>query len=251
MASRSDLSARVSAILNGAQKRGRVGILPVAATIAVSLVTVLTIAPLRAVGVPRASGAVVSATAAEQTNQMAAPVVRPRRAGVLDRALFEAARRGDIGDIADLLNAGASANASLPGDGSPLIAAADRGSLDAVLLLLDRGADPNMPVRGDGSPLIAAAREGHTDVVKLLIDRGAHVELVVPGDENALIQASGSGRIDVARLLVSRGANVNARVWVDPTYRRVDGEWRSPLSMARRGGHEALVQYLLSQGAVN
>jgi ankyrin repeat protein len=72
----------------------------------------------------------------------------------------------------------------------------------------------------------------------------------VPGDENALIQASGSGRIDVARLLVSRGANVNTRVWVDGTYRSPAGEWRSPLSMARRGRHEAMVQYLLSQGAV-
>ncbi len=250
MASRSDLSARVSAILNGAQKRGRVGILPVTATIAASLVTVLTIAPLRAVGVPRDSGAVRAVTRAEQTTQIPTPGDQPRRNSALDRALFEAARSGDVAHIADLLKAGASANASLPGDGSPLIAAADRGSLDAVLLLLDRGADPNMPIRGDGSPLIAAAREGHLDVAMLLLDRGADVDLIVPGDENPLIQASGSGRIDVARLLVSRGANVNARVWVDRTYRSVNGEWRSPLSMARRGGHEALVQYLLSQGAV-
>jgi ankyrin repeat protein len=107
-----------------------------------------------------------------------------------------------------------------------------------------------MAVPGDGSPLIAAAREGLTDVVRLLLERGADVERVVPGDENPLIQASGNGRIEVARLLVSRGANVNARVWVDRTYRSAAGEWRSPLSMARRGRHEAMVQYLLSQGAV-
>ena len=253
MASRSDLSARVSAILNGAQKRGRVGVLPVTAAIATSLVTVLAIAPVRAVGVPAPRGSDSRITAvppAAQTTQSLMLADRPRRDRALDRALFEAADRGDIADMTDLLNSGASANASLPGDGSPLIAAGRRGRLDAVVLLLDHGADPNMSVPGDGSPLIAAAREGRTDVVRLLLDRGADVELVVPGDENPLIQASGSGRIDVARLLVSRGANVNTRVWVDRRFQSAAGEWRSPLSMARRGRNEAMVQYLLSQGAV-
>ena len=253
MASRSDLSARVSAILNGAQKRGPVGILPVTTAIATSIVTVLALAPLQAVGVPASrdtDNRITATAAAAQTTQSVNPSDRPRRARASDRALYEVAESGDIAEMTDLLNGGANANASLLGDGSPLIAAARRGRLDAVRLLLDHGADPNMPVRGDGSALIAAAREGHVDVVRLLLDRGADVEQIVPGDENPLIQASGSGRLDVARLLVSRGANVNTRVWVDRTFNNAAGEWRSPLSMARGGRHEAMVQYLLSQGAV-
>jgi hypothetical protein len=36
---------------------------------------------------------------------------------------------------------------------------------------------------------------------------------------------------------------------VDQTFNRPDGEWRSPLSMARKGRHAAVVTYLLSAGA--
>jgi len=170
-----------------------------------------------------------------------------RRSTQIDRALYEAAESGDLSDINELLNSGASVNCALEGDGSPLIGAARKGRIAAVRLLLDRGADPNMPVSGDGSPLIMAAREGHTDVVSLLLDRGASIDQVVPGDENALIQASGAGHLNVVKLLVSRGADVNARTLVERT--NGDSEWRTPLSMARKGGHRAVIAFLLEAGA--
>ena len=67
----------------------------------------------------------------------------------------------------------------------------------------------------------------------------------------------------MVKLLVSRGANVNAEVWVadsveftlDAATGKVvrrqnsDGEWRSPLSEARRGGHKAVIEYLIGAGA--
>jgi ankyrin repeat protein len=93
-----------------------------------------------------------------------------------------------------------------------------------------------------------AAREGHADVVELLLDRGASIDQVVPRDENALIQASGEGHLQVVKLLVARGANVNARVWVEEGS-QPDGEWRTPLSMARKGGHQAVVAFLVGAGA--
>jgi ankyrin repeat protein len=137
----------------------------------------------------------------------------------------------------------------MEGDGSPLIAAARAGHLAAVRLLLDRGADPNLAVSGDGTPLIMAAREGYADIVALLLDRGASIDKIVPDDENALIQASGEGHIQVVKLLVSRGADVNARAWVDWAVGQPKGEWRTPLSMARKGKHTAVVTFLLSAGA--
>ena len=200
--------------------------LPATAVIAAAIVTTLAIAPVRAVQGP---GRTVSAA---------------------DRALYEAAQNGDITEIGTLLNAGANVNAAITGDGSPLLGAARAGKLDAVRFLLDRGADPNLAIPGDGSALIAASRSGHVDVVKLLLDRGADVDQVVPDDENALIQACGAGRLEVAKLLISRGANVNARVWIDRSHDNPNGEWRSPLSMARRGAQEAMANYLLSLGAV-
>jgi beta-lactamase regulating signal transducer with metallopeptidase domain/ankyrin repeat protein len=208
---------------------------------------------------------------------------RPVRA--IDRALVWAAAEGDVQGVNDMIVAGANVNATIEGDGSPLIAAARGGALEIVRLLLDRGADANLAVPGDGNPLIAAAREGRAAIVELLLQRGALVDQMVEGDENALIQASGAGRLDVVKLLVSRGADVNARVWVNAVVVVVDrhlnrgelvasdvvevelepgtaeiakiitdqaevhGEWRSPLSVARRGDHKAVVDYLIRAGA--
>ena len=149
-----------------------------------------------------------------------------------------------------MVGAGANVNATIDGDGSPLIAAARTGSLAAVDLLLDAEADSDLIVRGDGSPLIMAAQEGHSGVVERLLDRGASIDQVAPGDENALIQASAQGQLAVVRLLVERGANVNARVRVTSTsVQDRDEEWRTPLMMARRGGHQAVVSYLVDAGA--
>jgi beta-lactamase regulating signal transducer with metallopeptidase domain len=170
----------------------------------------------------------------------------------LSAALIEAAEDGDLQSISELLLAGADVNLAVDGDGNPLIAAAARGRLQAARLLLDRGADPNAAVDGDGSPLIAAARGGHVDVATLLLQRGADVNQIVDGDENPLIQASGAGHLDMVKFLVSRGADVNARVLAQSWNRgRAESEWRSALSMARRGGRAEVVAYLLSVGAVD
>jgi beta-lactamase regulating signal transducer with metallopeptidase domain len=246
MASRSDLSTRVSAILDGAQKRGPVGMIPMTMTATAALVTAFALAPLRAVGMPRDS----EPMQAQQTFQ-APRTVTIVRASRLDQALYEAAKDGDINEMTALIRAGANANAPVPGDGSALMGAASQGHLAAVRFLLDHGVDPNLAVHGDGTALIVASRAGQTEVARLLLDRGSDLEQVVPGDENALIQASGNGRLEVARLLVSRGANINARVWADRNGPAgPSGEWRSPLLMAKRGGHQAVVEFLISAGAI-
>jgi beta-lactamase regulating signal transducer with metallopeptidase domain len=245
MANRSDLASRVTALLDGSQRRGRAGLVPTAAAIAAAIILAALVAPVRAVPLPP-EGARSAAMSSSAPGQGGTASVR-RRPNALDRALFEAAREGDTGAMAEVVAAGADLNAAIAGDGSPLIGAARAGRLDAVRWLLERGASPDLAVEGDGNALIMAAAAGHLDVVTLLLDRGANVEQVVPRDENALIQASANGRLAVAKLLVSRGANVNARVWADD---RAAGEWRTPLGMARRGRHSAVVAFLESAGAV-
>jgi len=168
-------------------------------------------------------------------------------------ALIAAAQRGHVNIVQLLLDRGADVNAGVPGDGTPLIAAAQRGHMRIVTMLLERGADIAMPFPGDGNPLIAAAQRGHLPIVELLLERGADIEQVVQDDENALIGASAGGHLPVVQLLVARGANVNARVWAERSWTRDGvagpGEWRTPLSMARRGGHAAVVSFLVSAGA--
>jgi beta-lactamase regulating signal transducer with metallopeptidase domain len=241
MANRNDLSTRVSAILSSDQRRGRVGFRMATAAVVVAAFVVFTLAPMRAVGISPGVAAMIDA---EQTGQ----TKRPLRSAALDRALLEATEEGDGDAIAELVAAGANINCAIDGDGSPLIVAAREGQIRVVRQLLELGADPNMGVSGDGNPLIMASREGHEEIVELLLNRGANVDQVVPGDENALIQASGEGHLNIVKLLVGRGADVNARVFVEDSGRRRE-EWRTPLSMARKGGHRDVVSYLVSAGA--
>jgi len=231
MANRSDLSQRVASLLDDRRRRGRAGLLAAASAMIVFSLAAAGVAPIHA----------VAASAKKQSGASAKP---DRRVKALDRAIYEAAEDGDVADVEKLINAGANVNARIDGDGSPLIGAARKGRLDAVRLLLDRGADPNMAVEGDGNPLIVAARDGQVAAVTLLLDRGARIDEVVSGDETALIQASAKGRLNVVKLLVERRASVILKVWVEE-----HREWRSPLSMARKGGHTAVVEFLVSAGA--
>jgi beta-lactamase regulating signal transducer with metallopeptidase domain len=246
MANRSDLSVRVRAVLDRTQLRGRAGASLVAATVAAASVFVLALAPVRVEAVPdhRADTAGGRRASAVGNDHVRAST------RALNVAIVEAAQQGDIDGVTELLNDGADVNAVVRGDGTPLLVAARRGHRTLVRLLLDRGADVNAAVPGDGNALIGAASKGHLDIATMLLDRGALIDEVVPGDENALIGASGSGYLDVVRLLVGRGADVNARVWAEQGWPDRRGEWRTPLSMARRAGHTSVVRYLQSVGAV-
>jgi beta-lactamase regulating signal transducer with metallopeptidase domain len=204
-----------------------------------------------AVGVPggiaggRPGTVIANAAGSESDDKRRSPVDR-----ALGEALIEAANAGDIDALKQLLAAGLDVNMKIDGDGSALIVAARRGHLPAIRFLLERGADVNMGVSGDGNPLIAAASKGQLQAVTLLLEDGADIEAVVDGDENALIKAAESGHLEVVKLLVGRGANVNASVRVESMSNgQPRTEDRTPLSMARRGGHAAVVAFLQSAGA--
>jgi beta-lactamase regulating signal transducer with metallopeptidase domain len=274
MANRSDLSARVSALLDESQRRGRAGWRPTAIALSVAGLVVLALAPVRAVTLPNKQTAASAQAPGAQSD-----TTGNRGASGLDRALIRAAVAGDISGIDELLRAGANVNCTFPHGKfeSPLIGAARKGRLDAVRLLLDRGADPNLWPRLK-TPLINAAEQGHVEIVSLLLDRGANIDLIVPVFHNALICASGEGRLEVVKLLVARGADVNARTWAvqmvqfvkdekivkgivkrtivkkDGTRQQIDdppkqGEWRTALSMAKKFGHKDIVDFLLASGA--
>jgi beta-lactamase regulating signal transducer with metallopeptidase domain len=230
MANRSDLSRRVSAILDQHQPRGKAGTRWILAAFAVTALLVSAIAP----------GLEITRTYAQTQSKNTKVKTR-----ALNRALLEASEDGKLKDVEELLADGADINGIVEGDGTALIVAASAGNKPMVQFLLQQGADPNVAAKGDGNALIEAADEGHVEIVDLLLNSGARVNETVEGDENALIKASGSGHVEVVRLLLSRGADVNMRVWSgDP-----DGEWRTALKMARKGGHNAVVQLLISAGA--
>lgn len=254
MANRSDLSTRVTAVLDDRLRRGRAGLTLALGATAVAAVLVLSVAPVRAIAVlPSETESTEAASRTGQAPDERILLTKVKRATErhkirgLDRALYEAAESGDLDDVKELLAAGANASAIIEGDGSPLIGAARSGRIDIARLLLDHGADPNGVVEGDGSPMIAAAQNGRLDQIQLLIDRGADVNLAVEGDENPLMNAAEGGHLAIVQLLVSKGADIHTRIWNE----RYDGhgEWRTAVSQARKNGHAEVVKYLESLGA--
>src|SRR5215510_14218040 len=247
MANRSDLSARVSALLDDSQRRGRAGWRPTAMALSVAGLVALTLAPVRAVTQSYKQTAAADQKLGSQSNETGKLVqlAKNRDAAWRERKLIRAVADSD---------------------------------LEAVRLLLDRGADPNLWLGGN-LLLVKAAELGHEEIVSLLLDRGATIDQIVPVWQNALIQASGKGHLEVVKLLVARGADVNARAWASQTIqflneegkiltakvrteiRKKDGtreivddppkvgEWRTPLSMAKRGGHKEVVAFLIASGA--
>ena len=240
MANRSDLSTRVTAVLDDRLRRGRAGFMLAAGTVAAAALVVVAVAPVRAV--VRDDRPAVSAG-----DQPASPAPGQRKARALDRELYEAAAAGDIEGVKEMLDAGANPSAKIDGDGSPLIGAARSGRSEIAKLLLDQGADPNGVVEGDGSPLIQAAANGRLDQVQMLIDRGADVNLAVAGDENPLMNAAEQGHLPIVQLLVEKGADIHARIYSEKY--QGGGEWRTAVSQARKNGHRNVVSYLESRGA--
>ena len=259
MANRSDLSTRVTAVLDDRLRRGRAGFALAAGTVAAAALVVLSVAPVRAVAVD--PGQVVTATTPSsdggraitmkiqrtEAEQRKTRASTPRKIRAMDRALYEAAQEGDFEGVKEMVAAGANPSATIHGDGNPLIGAARSGRSEITKFLIDQGADPNGVVAGDGSPLIAAAAFGRLDQVQMLIDRGADVNLAVEGDENPLMNAAEHGDLRIVQLLVEKGADVHARIYSERSQN--GGEWRTAISQARKNGHMDVVRYLESRGA--
>jgi beta-lactamase regulating signal transducer with metallopeptidase domain len=160
--------------------------------------------------------------------------------------LVHALQDGDVAEARDLIAAGADVNHWIPGDGTPLIMAARLNDLDMARDLLEAGADVNRVARGEGNALIVASQMGNVEMARLFVRAGADVNAIVPSDETPLINAARRNRLEVARYLINHGADVNLAVRAPI----VDGaELRSPLQMARRGGHAEMIDLLRQAGA--
>lgn len=280
MANRSDLSTRVTAVLDDRLRRGRAGFTFAAGTVAAAALLVLTVAPVRAIAkqsderdiikaklaaleaearaaqglqgderavVLRKIGEEKAAVERRKLEEAKGRRAEPRKVRAMDRALYEAAQEGDFEGVKEMVAAGANPSATIHGDGNPLIGAARSGRSEITKFLIDQGADPNGVVEGDGSPLIAAAAFGRYDQVQMLIDRGADVNLAVAGDENPLMNAAERGDLRIVQLLVEKGADIHTKIYSEKY--QGGGEWRTAISQARKNGHLDVVRYLESRGA--
>ena len=106
---------------------------------------------------------------------------------------------------------------------TPLRDAALRGDVNAVKDLLDKGADVNEWADYLGTPLHQAAGKGHANVVALLIEKGANVNTVGPFGFTALAYAATYGHTSTAKLLIERGADIDTAMAVLDKYDKKAG----------------------------
>jgi cytohesin len=86
-----------------------------------------------------------------------------------------------------------------------------------------------------------ATLPGHNEVVAILLDKGAQAGIGDDDHQTPLMWAASRGHMGVVQLIVqhTEGQGLDAR----------DADGRTALHGAVRGGHEAVVTFLLSQGA--
>lgn len=157
-------------------------------------------------------------------------------------AIFAASILGETAQIETLLTGNRSLVGLLSSDGwTPLHLAAFFGKLDAARLLLNNGAVVNARSTNpmQNMPLHAAAAGKHAEVAKLLIEHGAPVNARQHGGWAPIHAAAQNGDIELAKVLVAAGADVMVRAENNQT----------ALDLALTKGHQAMVEYLESNGA--
>ena len=164
-------------------------------------------------------------------------VLSGAQAAEVSEAFFTAVLRDSASDIRRLLLRGADPNQIDPQRGPALVVAAAARSQHALKALLE-SPETNVDITNgkDETALMQAALLGDLEVVKLLLAKNADVNK--PGWPR-LHSACTAGHFEVVKLLIDRSAFIDAQ----------SPNRTTPLMMAARHRHTAIVRYLIEQGA--
>lgn len=152
--------------------------------------------------------------------------------------LIEAAHKGDLKRVQDLLNKGTDVETKNSDGITALMAAAFSNHLEIIKLLLEWKANVNVMPNGV-SLLMVSSTMGQTPVVKLLLEWEADANAKDSSGVTSLMAASYEGHFDVVKLLIENRADIHAK--------SKDGD--SALLAATAKGHTKIVELLKAQGA--
>ncbi len=145
----------------------------------------------------------------------------------LELSLIEAAERGAVGDVRDLLARGANVNGRRTDGASALVVAAEAGHLSVVTLLVGEGAQVDSRDSRGRSALMRATAQGRTGIVRELVRAGADPNL-----------GSKSGNFPLLEAALFGDADVRARA---------ENDWTA-LKAAEDRGHSDIAAMLRSAG---
>ena len=159
-----------------------------------------------------------------------------------DSPVADAAMRGDVAVVRELLAGGADVNAA-QGDGmTALHWAAEHGDAELARMLLHAGAAVAPATRiGSYAPLHIAARNGHTSMAVLLLEAGGDATAAAPGTGTTPLHlAAVAGAAELVGALIERGADIDAR----------EAGWgQTPLMFAASMNRVDAIRALLDAGA--
>src|SRR5262249_14984452 len=123
--------------------------------------------------------------------------------------LHDAAARGDVAEIEQLIAEGEKPNIQDSHSRTPLHVAAFLRKHDAARALIRLGANPNaLDAERYDVPTIAAVNND-LELLKLALEGGANPRAVTSPDGTALIAAAHRGHIDIVRALIAAKAPLN------------------------------------------
>jgi len=156
-------------------------------------------------------------------------------------AVIEAARRGKLGMVRALKEAGANMN-NVGGSNeiSPVAAAIYENQIDVARYLINQGVNVNIAGKDGATPVFTAAQIGNLEIMKMLQKAGAVLDTVGgPNKVSAVGIAAEGGFLKVVDFLISEG--------VDLDRQGLDGD--SPAYLAASYGHLDVLKALRSAGA--
>ncbi|KAK5618835.1 hypothetical protein CRENBAI_010585 [Crenichthys baileyi] len=156
-----------------------------------------------------------------------------------ETALHMAARAGQSDVVRYLIQNGAQVDVKAKDDQTPLHISSRLGKPDIVHQLLAKGACADATTNSGYTPLHLAAREGHRDVVTALLDQGANLSITTKKGFTPLHVAAKYGKIEVANLLLQKNTPVDA----------AGKSGLTPLHVAAHYDNQKVALLLLKQGA--